>query len=117
MYNIGNYVILSIIFIEFLLMIFFIAKGYNKFINYIMKNFLNINRKNQNILKLNNSNINKNKNGKKEIKRNKIYKRKTCKNIENIKNIVETQSNRTKTKILKIKENNKSINNNKKKKK
>ena len=108
-YNIGSYFILIIIFIEFILMIFFKAKEYNKFIKNIKKNFINSNEK-KNSLKLSNSNINNI--GKKEIKTNKTHKNKSYKNIENI---VETQSNRSKIKLLNVIKNIKNTNYNNKK--
>ena len=55
-YNIGSYVLLSIIFIELIITIYFFAKGYNRFKNDI-KNIIITDEENQN--ELNKKNLNK----------------------------------------------------------
>ena len=106
-YNIGSYTLLSIIFIQVILMLVFIFKGYNIFINYILKKFIN-EKKNKRIIKTNISNT------KKKMKRKKAKCKTSIKSHSKI-HVYETKSNphkkiKKKKSIIKIKNNNSNIN-------
>ena len=90
-YNIGSYILLFIITAELILMIYFIVKAYNFYINYIKENVLNCEEK-----------INSNNNDK-NIKTK--YKRiiKTQKKISSMVTVSEIQNNPKVNKILKKK--------------
>ena len=106
--NIGSYILLSITFVEFILMIIFLAKGYYKFNNDIKEIFIE-NDKNSNVSERKNKQRKKRKKGKKGKKGKHGKNEMKRKNMEN--NAIKTQGNPPKNKN--IKKNVIKINNNK----
>ena len=96
--NIGSYLLLSITFVELILMIIFLAKGYYKFNNDI-KEIITGNDQNSNVNERKNKEKTKNKKRKKGKKRKHGKKKMKRKNVEN--NAIKTQGNPPKNQNIK----------------
>jgi len=99
-YNIGNYILISIIFLEIILAIIFKIKGYNKIKNLINKIIQNKNKNETTNINIENKNKKKTKNNRvKKVKNNPPKIKKIMKKLKKKDDITNNNNNMTSSKI------------------